>query len=620
MAEKKYVIDNPVLMEEWYWEKNTEFDPTKITLGSGKKAWWKCAKGHEWQATVGSRNSGNGCPYCNNRKVLQGFNDLQTLNPCLASEWNYEKNAGLTPSKVSLHSSIKAWWRCDKGHEWQATIADRSYGCNCPYCSGKKVLTGFNDLDTINPALSLEWNYEKNNGLYPSTVVAGSNKKVWWKCSKGHEWQATISSRNKGVGCPVCNSARSTSFPEYALVYYLDKCGCTVIQSHKDFGYELDIYIPSQKTAIEYDGWFWHRDKVDQDLEKNRKCKRDGIKLYRIREGLHALNDTSLDFVIRKKKEEDLAETIKLITSEIMDMDIDVNLDRDSIEIENLRTYREQERSIVLTNSQIASEWNYEKNGCLKPENYTAGSNKRLWWKCSKGHEWQATIAVRNSGSGCPYCAGRYAVRGIDDLKTANPDFISEWNYEKNRDLNPEDFKLNSNQRVWWKCAKGHEWQALISNRCIGRGCPYCAGQMVIPGINDLQSINPSLAAEWDYDKNDGLTPENVMPNSTKKIWWKCKRDHEWQAIIGNRNKGAGCPFCAGKKAIKGFNDLKTVNPTLAAEWNYEKNLDLLPENMLPNSGKKVWWKCSKGHEWQATIAHRNHGRGCPYCSGRKKK
>ena len=65
MADKKpkqYIINNPVLMAEWYWEKNTEFDPTKITLGSTIKPWWICSRNHEWQATVGSRNSGNGCP------------------------------------------------------------------------------------------------------------------------------------------------------------------------------------------------------------------------------------------------------------------------------------------------------------------------------------------------------------------------------------------------------------------------------------------------------------------------------------------------------------------------------------------------------------------------------
>ena len=140
MAEKKYIIDNAKLMAEWDWEKNNDFgfDPKTLTLGNNKKAWWKCNKGHEWQATIANRNYGYGCPYCAGKKVLKGYNDLQTINPKLASEWNYEKNMELTPSDVTPGSKRKVWWKCANGHEWQAVIANRNKGCGCPYCSGRK--------------------------------------------------------------------------------------------------------------------------------------------------------------------------------------------------------------------------------------------------------------------------------------------------------------------------------------------------------------------------------------------------------------------------------------------------------------------------------------------------
>ena len=132
--------------------------------------------------------------------------------------------------------------------------------------------------------------------------------------------------------------------------------------------------------------------------------------------------------------------------------------------------------------------------------------------------------------------------------------------------------------------------------------------------------MNPILANEWNYEKNNGLTPVDVSPNSNKKVWWKCSKGHEWQAIIQSRNKGTGCPYCSGRYAIKGVNDLQTVNPALAKEWNYEKNNGLTPADVLPNSDKKVWWKCSNGHEWQATIGSRNKGSGCPICRKNKKR
>ena len=247
MAEKKYLIDNAELMAEWNWERNTDVTPSQLTLGSHKKVWWKCSKGHEWLAEVYSRNSGNGCPYCVGKKVLRGYNDLLTINPSLAKEWDYEKNDGLTPGDVTPNSNKKAWWKCSKGHEWQVSINNRSNGNGCPYCAGQKVIVGENDLQTINPSLAKEWNYKKNDGLTPRDVTPNSGQKTWWKCSKGHEWRATINDRSRGRGCPVCNSERHTSFPEYAIVYYLKKYGLEVIHSYREKGYELDIYIPSKK-------------------------------------------------------------------------------------------------------------------------------------------------------------------------------------------------------------------------------------------------------------------------------------------------------------------------------------------------------------------------------------
>ena len=475
--EKKYVSDNAQLMAEWNWGRNTDFDPVQLTLGSNKKVWWICSQGHEWQATIYNRNNGKGCPYCSGRKVLKGYNDLRTVNPTLAKEWNYEKNGNLRPENFT----------------------------------------------------------------------ANSHRKVWWKCSKGHEWQATIANRNSGNGCPVCNSERHTSFPEYAIVYYLKKYRLDVLHSYREKGYELDVYIPSKKIAIEYDGYLWHKNKTQKDLEKNKKCVKDGIKLYRIREGLPSLNDSSIDYVVQRNQE-DLSKTLELLLSEIAETNVDVDLKRDAIAIENLREYTEKETSLSFSNPEIAKEWNYEKNGNLKPENFTANSNKKVWWKCSKGHEWRAVICNRHKGSGCPYCSGRKVLKGYNDLRTVNPTLAKEWHYEKNADLKPTDVTANSGQSVWWRCDKGHEWQAVIQNRTNGRGCPYCSGLYVVSNKSDLQTVNPSLASEWNYEKNNGLTPMDVTSNSHKKVWWKCVKGHEWQARIDSRNNGNGCPICRKSK------------------------------------------------------------------------
>ena len=534
---------NPTLAEEWNHEKNNGLTPKDVTANSSKKVWWMCSKGHEWETSIVHRNNGDRCPYCSGQKVLTGYNDLLTINPIIAEEWNYEKNNGLTPTDVTANSSKKAWWKCQNGHEWQARIDSRNIGNGCPYCSGRYAVKGENDLQAINPILAKEWNYEKNHGLTPLDVTPKSNKIVWWICSKGHEWQATIFNRNKGVGCPVCNSERNTSFPEYVIAYYLAKNGLEVIHSYREKGYELDIYIPSRQVAIEYDGGIWHKNRTKKDLEKNFKCKKDGIKLYRLREDLLPLNDSSIDYVVQKGQK-DLPEILEEVLSEIIGMHVDINLEKDAIDIENLREYTEKESSLLFSNPEVAKEWNYEKNGNLKPEHFAANSNKKVWWKCNRGHEWQANIDNRNKGRKCPYCAGKKVLAGYNDLQTINPTLAQEWNCEKNGDLKPENFTANSSEKVWWKCSKGHEWQACIAHRNKGSGCPYCSGRYAIEGENDLQTVNPSLAKEWNYEKNDGLTPMDVLPNSNKKVWWKCSEGHEWQARIADRNKDRGCPIC----------------------------------------------------------------------------
>lgn len=205
---------------------------------------------------------------------------------------------------------------------------------------------------------------------------------------------------------------------------------------------------------------------------------------------------------------------------------------------------------------------------------------------------------------------------GFNDLKTTNHQLASEWNFEKNAPLTPQDISCGSNKKVWWKCKEGHEWQVQISQRQQGSGCPYCAGQRAIAGKNDLQTLNPSFFMEWNYEKNISVDPQKIMPNSNKKVWWKCKEGHEWQATLHNRSNGRGCPYCSRKKVLRGENDLQTVMPILAEEWNYEKNESLKPSDFLPQSNKKVWWKCSQGHEWEARIQARYKGHRCPYCTG----
>ena len=188
------------------------------------------------------------------------------------------------------------------------------------------------------------------------------------------------------------------------------------------------------------------------------------------------LNDSSIDCIV-DKYQKNLGKVLQQVLSEIVGFSIDIDLNRDNIEIENLREYTEKSNSLLFTNPALAEEWNYQRNGNLKPEHLLASSGKKVWWKCPKGHEWQAVIYSRSNGNGCPICSNKQVLKRYNDLATINPKLAKEWNYERNSALTPEEFTANSNKKVWWKCDKGHEWQATIASRNHGSGCPYCSGR-----------------------------------------------------------------------------------------------------------------------------------------------
>ena len=171
----------PELAKEWS-PKNEPLRSSMITVATHRKVIWQCKLGHEWTASVKSRTvNGTGCPYCSHNFVLPGFNDLASRFPEIAAEWS-ERNLPLTPDQVTAFKNIKVWWKCRLGHEWNTLISTRAGGSQCPYCSGIKLLKGFNDLQTKFPLLATEWS-EKNLPLTPDAVNEKSTKNIWWKCS-----------------------------------------------------------------------------------------------------------------------------------------------------------------------------------------------------------------------------------------------------------------------------------------------------------------------------------------------------------------------------------------------------------------------------------------------------
>ena len=556
-------------------------------------------------------------------------------NAHLMSEWDWEENerCNLDPHKLTLGSGKKAKWICSKKHKWIASIYDRvGKGTNCPYCSNKRILPGYNDLQSLRPDLMADWDYETNI-IDPSSIAVKSNQVVNWICKKGHHYSKAVYKRTAGEGCPACAHALRTSFPEQCFFFYVKAVFPDAINSYReifDNSMELDIYIPSIKTGIEYDGVFWHdKSALAREEKKYKICKENNIRLFRIKEGsVRRLSDVAdrIWFIPKKCDSKQLdfyiSDFLKNLTFWSVKLP-DINVEKDKAEILEYKTLR-MEDSLLILNPELAKEWHPTKNGKLTPDLFIPGSAEVVWWLCPQcGNEWQASIVNRTKGHGCDVCATArrkvtkketlLAKRGSIDKEQC----LLDWDYEVN-EYGPDHYTNGSGEVVAWKCHKcGYKWKTPICDRTrdYKNGCPLCSSRVIVSGVNDLPTIMPELMLDWDYEKNKEIDPTKVGRGRHQFASWKChKCGYRWDAQIYNRANGKGCPCCANRVVVPRINDLGTTDPGLAAEWHPTLNI-LKPTDVSRGQSKKVFWLCSKcGNVWQDTINHRSGGRGCGKC------
>lgn len=556
----------PDLVKEWDFEENGDYTPDKASIHSPRKVGWVCEKGHRWTASIEKRTQRNqGCPYCSGRRAIPGETDLATVNPDVLKFWDYEKNdeLGIYPTEVKPNSESKAWWKCEKGHSWEARIHNLNQGRRCPICSSRKVMPGVNDLETINPELAKEWHPKKNKDLKPSDVMPHCTKKVWWLGKCGHEWRADVDHRTSGRGCPICLGMKALTVERSIFEM--------VPEIVKDWDKEKNGDLHPRNVSWKANKVIWWKcdNGHSYKMKPNNKVKIDkktgGTRIVPCpicsgKRVVKGINDfATLYPEIAKQWDIEKNGEIPAL-SKSSNRKVWWNCEKGhswqaSVEIRTRGTgcpYCAGQKLLVgfndlrSTHPDIAAEWHPTKNGDVTPEMVGPNNKDDYWWICREGHEWQARPHNRTmNNTGCPYCYGRIAIKGKNDLATTSPELTKEWHPTKNK-LKPDKVKDYSHNKVWWLCENGHEWQATIYSRQNGNGCPYCSGKLPIVGETDLSTLMPEIAAEWNYEKNRGKTPEMFTKSSNKKVWWKCEQGHEWRAEICHRTQiGHGCPICA---------------------------------------------------------------------------
>jgi Zn finger protein HypA/HybF involved in hydrogenase expression len=387
------------------------------------------------------------------------------------------------------------------------------------------MIVGENDLATTHPELAKE-----ADGWDPKTISAGSQKKMMWKCKKGHHWIAVTVSRRNGAGCPVCSNRQ-------VLIGFND-----LATTHPELASEAHGWDPKSVIAGTHSILMWRcRNGHKWNAPGYRRCQGSGCPVCDNKQLLIGFND------------------------------------------------------LATTHPELASEadgWD--------PKTIVAGSNKKLKWKCKKGHTWEIAVTNRKNGNNCPVCDNKQIEIGINDLATTHPELASEadgWD--------PKTIVAGSNKKLKWKCKQGHRWVAQTKSRKQGRDCPICSNKEVLIGFNDLATTHPELASEA-----DGWDPKTITAGSSKNLNWKCRKGHSWKTSVHHRKNGNNCPTCSNKEVLIGFNDLATTHPELASEadgWD--------PKTITAGSHTKFRWKCKEGHSWVAQSKSRLNGTGCPTCS-----
>ncbi len=409
--------------------------PDEVTFGSGLIVEWRCTKCGQCYKKKISERIKYGCAFCSGHKVITGKNDLKTLYPAVAEEWDYTKNGKLRPEHVSAMNTRKVWWRCKRcGKQWRAYVENRTRDNNgCPSCAAG------------------------SHTSFPEQAIYFYCRNIWPKTQNSY---SDIFKTTMAID-----------------VYIPDIC----------VGIEYDGQA-----------WHKEHDDIERDKRKYAICLKNNIRLIRISEDLEAstpcdyrlysnyktFDYCSLDTVIKE---------LFILLANITGLkgfknDIDTRRDEKKI-LKSFAGVMAEEKSVAALFPEVAKQWDYARNESLRPDMFKPTSRTKVFWKCRECRtSYERAIDDQVKGIGlCTECCRLYQTLHLHDMRLKKngslaekmPYIARQWDYQKNGDLKPTDVTSQSSQKVWWVCPKcGNRWRAVISNRTSGTcsGCPKCHG------------------------------------------------------------------------------------------------------------------------------------------------
>jgi hypothetical protein len=343
-----------------------------------------------------------------------GYNDLATVRPDLAAEFDLTENGRLTPSDVLYGTARKVWWRCPNGHGYEAKVSQRNFSnTGCKVCKGKMVLTGFNDLFTAHPEIAASWDFELNDPVRPEQVAPSSQVKFWWKCEVGHSWTARVADRTKKQGCAVCaNRQVLAGFNDLQTVS--PELAATLAPGKNSDNFASTVSPNSKELA------WWVCPKAHTFQVSVARRQKAGCGICAGQKVLTGYND------------------------------------------------------LESQNPDAAAHFLQGRNG-IAPSEVHVNSRVHYWWECQLGHPFRAHPDSMRKGNGCPFCGNKRVLTGFNDLAAVAPELAAEWHPTLNGETMPFDVLNGSHAKYWWLCSSGHSFVQSGKKRRAGQGCPGCA-------------------------------------------------------------------------------------------------------------------------------------------------
>ena len=485
MSKKIPISTIPELMEIWDWEKN-EISPYDIGKRSDIKVWWICPKGHDsYQQTPRHKTSRSaGCPKCNieNRvkqrteALIKEKGSILITHPEIAADWDYEKN-DKSPENILYGSHKKCWWKCPAcNHSYFMSPNMRtSKTRGCPICGNKakgiskrkNLIEKYGTLEETHPLIAREWDYKKNTDT-PNSVHYGMAENRWWICPKGHpSYMQPIRDRvRRNYGCPKCNGEAQTSFPEQALFYYIKQVYPSAKNRYVIDKIEIDIYIDTLSVGIEYDGSYWHRNKLEMEKRKDLELKQKGIKVIRIKERDSKHQQEPRENIIFVDADSEylyINSLLKTLLKMLGDFEVDVDIKRDAHKIWTEYLSDKKNESLESEFPDLITEWDFSRN-LISPSQVTPHSNKIVFWICKEcGNKYEMRIGDRTkkNASGCPICGKAKLAEIQRSTKLSNIKKISSYRQEHPEATKTECAKaLNLSYptiRKYWVCYEGED-------------------------------------------------------------------------------------------------------------------------------------------------------------------